>query len=140
MMEFPKTALSLNPEITDELIVEQIRKPRFGPKLENLKCPHCGSKNIHKYGKMHNRKYIQRYYCKNCEKTFNDLTGTILERHRLTPRKALLILYLYFVGNYPASKIARETQIDVKTAYLFTTKAREQAKFFQELIGSLRSR
>ncbi|WP_456326551.1 IS1/IS1595 family N-terminal zinc-binding domain-containing protein [Palaeococcus sp. (in: euryarchaeotes)] len=34
-----------------------------------MKCPHCGSKNVHKYGKMHNRKYIQRYYCKNCEMT-----------------------------------------------------------------------
>jgi len=86
MMGFPKTVLSLNPEITDELIVEQIRKLRFGPELENLKCPHCGSKNVHKYGKMHNRKYVQRYYCKNCEKTFNDLTGTILEKCRLTPR------------------------------------------------------
>lgn len=138
MMEFPKTVLSLNPEITDELIVEQIRKLRFGPELENLKCPHCGSKNVHKYGKMHNRKYIQRYYCKNCEKTFNDLTGTILEKCRLTPRKALLILYLYFTGNYSASRIAREVNIDVKTAHTFTAKARRQAKFFQELINSLR--
>jgi len=89
---------------------------------------------------MHSRKYIQRYYCKNCEKTFNDLTETILEKCRLTPRKALLILYLYFVRNYSASKIAREVQIDVKTAYLFTTNVREQAKFFAELIGSLGNR
>jgi len=74
------------------------------------------------------------------QKLRDDLTGTILEKCRLTPRKALLILYLYFTGNYSASKIAREVQVDVKTAYLFTRKAREQAKFFQELVDSLRSR
>jgi len=66
------------------------------------------------------------------------LTRTILEKCRVTPRKALL--YLYFTGNYSASKIAREVQVDVKTAYLFTRKAREQAKFFQERVDSLGSR
>jgi len=86
---------------------------------------------------VHSRKYIQRYYCKNCEKTFNGLTKTSLEH--TTPRKAFLLLYRYFIGNYSASKIVREVQVDVKTAYLFIAKERGPFKFFQELVDSLRS-
>jgi transposase-like protein/IS1 family transposase len=42
---------------------------------EGLICPHCRGTHIVLWGK---RKNIQRYRCKECQKLFNDLTGTPL--------------------------------------------------------------
>ncbi|MDV3425988.1 MAG: hypothetical protein LIR50_02210 [Bacillota bacterium] len=38
-------------------------------------CPHCGSKNVNKFGFFNGK---QRYICKECKKTFNLYTGTLL--------------------------------------------------------------
>jgi len=38
-------------------------------------CPHCGSKDVNKFGFF---KGIQRYRCKECKKTFNLYTKTLL--------------------------------------------------------------
>jgi transposase-like protein len=45
----------------------------------DIKCGHCHSKNFQKYGV---RNDLQRYKCKDCKKTFNNLTGTPLARLR----------------------------------------------------------
>ena len=42
-------------------------------------CPHCNLKNFHKWGMRSN---LQRYKCKDCNKTFNALTNTPLARLR----------------------------------------------------------
>ncbi|MFA9398683.1 MAG: IS1 family transposase [Clostridiaceae bacterium] len=42
---------------------------------DGIHCPDCNSENIYKHGKYRGR---QRYICKDCSKSFNDLTGTIL--------------------------------------------------------------
>jgi len=42
-------------------------------------CPHCGATTIHKWGY---RSGLQRYKCKECDKTFNTLTKTPLARLR----------------------------------------------------------
>ena len=42
-------------------------------------CPHCQSATIVRRG-VYNR--LQRYYCKDCGKTFNAVTGTPLARLR----------------------------------------------------------
>ena len=42
---------------------------------EGLIYPHCRGTHIVLWGK---RKNIQRYRCKECQKLFNDLTGTPL--------------------------------------------------------------
>ena len=39
-------------------------------------CPHCLSEDTKKNGKQNN---IQRYLCKNCDKTISLFTGTFLE-------------------------------------------------------------
>lgn len=46
---------------------------------EVIKCPHCESKNIRRWGK---RNDLQRYRCKDCKRTFNSLTNTPLARLR----------------------------------------------------------
>jgi transposase-like protein len=42
---------------------------------DGVSCPLCGSKRVVKY-KPH-RKVMHRYLCRKCDRTFNDLTGTI---------------------------------------------------------------
>jgi transposase-like protein len=46
---------------------------------DNIVCGHCGVSRYVKYGR---RNDLQRYKCKKCSKTFNQLTGTPLARLR----------------------------------------------------------
>jgi transposase-like protein len=46
---------------------------------EGICCGHCGAEKFVKYGR---RNDLQRYKCKKCNKTFNQLTGTPLARLR----------------------------------------------------------
>jgi transposase-like protein len=50
---------------------------------ENVKCGHCDSKDYVKNGR---RNDLQRYKCKCCGRTFNQLTGTPLARLRMKGR------------------------------------------------------
>ena len=58
--------------------IKVLRKLRW-PK--DILCPRCNSKRIVKFSP--HRKVMQRYLCKNCKKTFTDLTGTIFENSNL---------------------------------------------------------
>ena len=42
---------------------------------ERIPCPHCGSHDIILYGSKHGK---QRYFCKECGKTYVSTTGTVL--------------------------------------------------------------
>lgn len=44
-------------------------------------CPHCGSIDIKKHGKVNDK---QRYKCKDCDKTFNESTGSITQHSHLS--------------------------------------------------------
>jgi transposase-like protein len=46
-------------------------------------CPHCASAELYRNGKVSG---LQRYYCRQCHKTFNGLTGTPLARLRDKPK------------------------------------------------------
>ena len=50
--------------------VREVREARFA---EGLRCPRCQSHDVVRHGRMGTR---QRYRCRGCGKTFNDLTGT----------------------------------------------------------------
>lgn len=43
--------------------------------IHDIACVHCGSVDIRKHGKKNNR---QRYYCKDCGKTFVNSTGSVM--------------------------------------------------------------
>ena len=43
-------------------------------------CPHCACRQLNRHGQANNR---QRFRCRRCLRTFNDLTGTPLARLRL---------------------------------------------------------
>jgi transposase-like protein len=62
----------LFPEVPDKAdkLLRSIREARFA---SGVGCVHCGSKSVKRNGKYRTR---QRYLCKDCNKTFNDMTNT----------------------------------------------------------------
>ena len=49
--------------------------------IHDIACIHCGSVDIRKHGKKNNR---QRYFCKDCGKTFTNSTGSVMFHSRLS--------------------------------------------------------
>ncbi len=85
---------------------------RLDGKKYNVLCPRCQSNNIKKDG--HYRSY-QKYFCKQCERWFNDKTGTVFH-YSHTPLKVwFLVMYLYFVL-WPGCSI-REISLEVVVPY-----------------------
>ena len=76
-MQLKKT---LFPEEQEDIakMLKDIRETRFSG---GLACLHCGSVSVKKNGKYRAR---QRYLCKDCGKTFNDMTNTPLIRFSLS--------------------------------------------------------
>lgn len=61
-------------------LIKEIRESKFN---EGFYCPTCGGKDIVRFGSYNGH---QRYKCKDCGKTFNDLTNTPLSRTKF-PKK-----------------------------------------------------
>jgi transposase-like protein len=49
-----------------------------------FQCPHCQSPKVGPWGTYHYRPGCQRYRCKGCRRTFNDLTKTLLSHSKLS--------------------------------------------------------
>jgi hypothetical protein len=45
-----------------------------------LQCPRCQSQDIDPWGTYHYRPGCKRYWCNGCNRTFNDLTNTLLHQ------------------------------------------------------------
>jgi len=52
--------------------------------VEEMNCPHCQSQQVTKQGvcALQDGSPVQRYRCKNCQKRFNERTGTPMARLR----------------------------------------------------------
>lgn len=108
--------------LTDEQIAELLyiintKKPSEQKKDDQTKdvivCTHCNSKNIRKHGFKSGR---QRYYCKDCNKTFVSSTGSITYHSRLTPEQWKELIR-GVVENLSLSKIAKNIGTTVPTAW-----------------------
>ena len=75
-------------------------------------CPRCHSYDIKKDGQY--RSY-QKYFCKHCERWFNDKTGTIFHYSHTPLKKWFLAIYLYFVL-WPGCSI-REISLELVVPY-----------------------
>jgi len=93
-----------------------IRESRF---RNGLACIHCGSLRVKRNGTYCER---QRYLCKDCRKSFNDISGTSLSRTH-SPEKWMKY-FLLMVENKGKSlpKIAVELNIHVATAFYWRHK------------------
>jgi transposase-like protein len=67
--------------------LEYLRKIRW---KEGVKCPYCGSLKIWADG--YTRKGARKYECRECGRYFNDLTGTIFDRHHFPIEEMFYIL------------------------------------------------
>lgn len=109
---------TLYPEQNTNIIsmVEGIREVRFS---NGLACIHCGSLHLKRNGKYRSR---QRYLCKDCGKTFNDISGSPLSgTHH--PQKWLRYFEMMVEGRGKSlPKIAQELEIHISTAFYWRHK------------------
>jgi len=98
-----------------ELLMIEIKK-----KMETergILCPHCNSSNIIGHGNYRERK---RYKCNECDKTFNDMTGTPMSwTHYPEKWKEY---FKYMTEGRSLRYIAKELEIDLKTAFYWRHK------------------
>jgi transposase-like protein len=105
--------LNIHNLIDDAKCFEAVRNLRWPNKV---KCPHCQSNHIVKRGKDDAHEHRQRYECKNCNKRFDDLTGTVFAGHHQSLK--VWIIFLYFMGlNLSTAQIAKELSLNKDDAY-----------------------
>ncbi len=96
---------------------EQIKKKCSVKTLEDAtahagNCPHCGTTNFYKWGTLSG---LQRYKCKECNKTFNILTNTPLARLR---HKEVWSEYMKdLIGGTTIAKSAEHCGIAISTSF-----------------------
>ena len=94
----------------DAKCYETVRELRWP---NGVSCPQCGSTTVNKRGRDERQREQQRYECHGCQRQFDDLTGTILEKHHQPLR--VWILSLYFMGlNLSNQQIAAELEAVVQ--------------------------
>lgn len=112
--------LSIERLIDDAKCFEVVRELRWP---DGVKCPHCASLDIIKQGFRKNHPHKQRYKCKNCDYSFDDLSGTIFAGHHQPLR--IWILCLYFMGlNLSNLQIAQELNLNKDDVQDMTTQLR----------------
>ena len=92
-------------------------KPKNTPKSADSKvycCPLCGSASYKKHGTTSSG--MQRYICKDCEKTFSENYGDSLRYSHLTQDQWLNILR-GIVNNHSLPQIAKDCDIAQSTAW-----------------------
>ena len=98
--------------LTDREPVKQIIHDLEQRLIENPECPHCHSHVINRHGKKGD---MQRYHCKNCQKTFMATTNTPLAWLHYKD-KWLSYLETMIQGKV-LRQAAKECHIDLKTAF-----------------------
>ena len=83
-----------------------------------LQCPRCQSHNVGPRGAYHYQPGLQRYRCKEkgCKRTFNDLTGTLLDGSKRSLAHWILATFLLCLA-CSSRRIAREVGVHIRTSY-----------------------
>src|SRR5262245_20491616 len=83
-----------------------------------LQCPRCQSLNVGPWGTYHAQPGLQRYCCKakGCKRTFNDLTGTLLDGSKRSLAHWILATFLLCLS-CSSRRIAKELGVHVCTGY-----------------------
>lgn len=102
---------------TDEVMKDSftsIREKRFN---EGIGCVHCGSVKVKRNGKYRNR---QRYLCRDCGKSFNDLTNTPISGTRYLGKWSTF--FQLMVEGYTLPKISERLNIHLSTSFYWRHK------------------
>ena len=81
-----------------------------------LQCPRCQSQDIDPWGTYHYRPGCKRYWCNGCQRTFNDLTHTLLHQSRRSLPHWILATFLLCLS-CSSRRIARELGVHSRTSY-----------------------
>ncbi|WP_049934287.1 IS1595 family transposase [Haloplanus natans] len=81
---------------------------------DGVYCPRCRGESVIRYGGY---RVFQRYLCKDCDRTFNDQTGTIFEHSSVALRKWSLAVYTYIRFNTSLRQLDVEIDVSYKTIY-----------------------
>ena len=87
-------------------------------------CPFCHSHNIKKNGKEHNH---QRWYCKECHRSFSSRTGTILNSSKLRPVQIRRMVSMLSDGVL-FHQVAHQIGVSVQTVCLWKRKLQALVK------------
>src|SRR5215510_14868185 len=74
-----------------------------------LQCPRCQSLSVGPWGTYHAQPGLQRYRCKaqGCKRTFNDLTGTLVDGSKRSVMHWILATFLLCLS-CASRRVARE--------------------------------
>ena len=90
---------------------------------EGVHCPHCASSQVTKQGRDTTQPARQQYRCTACERSLDDLTGTVFAGHHQPLR--VWILCWYFMGlNLSNRQIAQELGLSAGDAQQRTEQLR----------------
>jgi transposase len=81
---------------------------------DGVYCPRCRAESVIRYGSY---RVFQRFRCKNCDRTFNDKTGTVFEHSAVALRKWFLAVYAYIRFNTSLRQLDVEIDVSYKTIY-----------------------
>src|ERR671925_2235514 len=81
-----------------------------------LQCPRCHSLDVDPWGQYHYRPGCKRYWCNGCQRTFNDLTSTLLHQSRRSCVYWILATFLLCLS-CSSRRIARELGVQTRTSY-----------------------
>ena len=83
-----------------------------------LPCPRCQSLNVGSWGTYHAQPALKRSHCKEqgCQRTCNDLTGTLLDGSKRSVMPWMLATFLLCLS-CSSRRIARELEVHRRTGY-----------------------
>jgi transposase-like protein len=81
-----------------------------------LQCPRCQSDHIGRWGTYQYRPGCKRSWCHGCQRTFNDLTATLLHRSQRSLSHWILATFLLCLA-CSSRRIAREVGVHIRTSY-----------------------
>jgi transposase-like protein len=116
-----KIMLNIQNLVSEAECYAAIRELRWS---NGVHCVQCNSGNVKRNGHTAGEHECQKYMCNECEKNFDDLTGTIFSGHH-QPIK-VWVLCLYFMGlNLSNHQIALELDLNEADIQQMTTQLRE---------------
>jgi transposase-like protein len=80
-----------------------------------LQCPRCQSQEVDPWGNYHYRPGCKRSWCDGCQRTFNDLTDTLLHQSKRALPYWILATFLLCLS-CSSRRIARELGVHVRTS------------------------
>ena len=81
-----------------------------------LQCPRCQSQDVDPWGTYHYRPGCKRSWCHGGQRTFNDLTATLLHRSKRSLPHWILATFLLCLS-CSSRRIARELCVHGRTSY-----------------------